>query len=192
MTGFFTIQSLADQSCSTGRGRDAGEECRDPAAELAALHITVWRETYAGMLAQSYLDGMQLAPRAERWRDWIRLARQQDGAPRGQGEPLSRLRIARHLPSGRIAGFCRVGPARDDGPPLPQELIALNVLAEFHGTGVARQLVDATLGERSAYLWVVRQNARAIAFYRKLGFAADGVSKRDDTLQCDEIRMVRR
>lgn len=160
------------------------------AAELAALHMQVWRVAYAGLISQEYLDGMQLEPRIERWRQRIVFAA--DTEARGESDGVRRRsRLARHRPTGRIAGFCSVGAARDDDAPVPQELSSLNVLAQFHGSGVARQLVDATLGEQAAYLWVVRQNARAIAFYDKLGFVADGGTKHDDDLECDEIRMVR-
>lgn len=162
------------------------------ARELAALHMQVWRDTYAGMLSQNYLDGMQLEPRIARWRKSIGVASARESEAGGVIDGvLFRSRLGRHTPSGRIAGFCIVGAARDEDAPLKQELGVLNVLGDFHGTGVARQLVEATLGDRPAYLWVVRQNARAIAFYRKLGFAPDGGTKRDETLECDEIRMVR-
>lgn len=161
------------------------------AAELAALHIRVWREAYAGMLSQEYLDGMQLEPRIARWRQRIQLSEAQESRVEPDGV-LRLARLARHTSTGRIAGMCSVGAARDDDPPLAQELSSLNVLARFHGTGAARQLVQATLGERPAYLWVVDQNLRAQAFYRKLGFAPDGGTKHDDRLGCHEIRMVRR
>lgn len=164
------------------------------ATELATMHMQVWRDTYAGMLSQDYLDSMQLGPRIAHWRKRIGVTNAREhGADEtaADGDVRHLSRLARHVPSGRIAGFCMVGGPREDDAPVPQELGALNVLAEFHGTGVARLLVDATLGDRPAYLWVVRQNLRAQAFYRKLGFAPDGGSKRDETLECDEIRMVR-
>ena len=162
------------------------------ARELATLHMQVWRDTYAGMLSQDYLDGMQLEPRIAHWRKRIGVGSARESEAGGVVDGvLFRSRLARHVPSGRLAGFCQIGGARDDDAPVPQELGALNVLRDFHGSGVARQLVDETLGERAAYLWVVRENLRAQAFYRKLGFAPDGGTKRDETLECDEIRMVR-
>ncbi|GGB15599.1 hypothetical protein GCM10011492_01610 [Flexivirga endophytica] len=162
------------------------------ARELATLHMQVWRDTYVGMLSQDYLDGMELEPRIAHWRKRIGVtsAREHGAADQDDGV-RHRSRLARHLPSGRIAGFCMIGGPRDAEAPVPQELGALNVLREFQGTGVARLLVDETLGDRPAYLWVVRENLRAQAFYRKLGFAPDGGTKRDETLECDEIRMVR-
>jgi Acetyltransferases len=162
------------------------------ARELAAMHMQVWRETYAGMLSQDYLDGMQLEPRVAHWRKSIGVASARESQAGGVFDGvLFRARLARHLPTGRIAGFCRVGASRDEDAPLPQELGVLNVLRDFHGSGVAHLLVDATLGNLPAYLWVVRENLRAQAFYRKVGFAPDGGTKRDTTLECDEIRMVR-
>ncbi len=162
------------------------------ARELATMHIQVWRDTYAGMLSQEYLDGMQLEPRIARWRKSIGVASARESEAGGLVEDvLFRSRLARHVPSGRIAGFCLVGAARDEDAPVPQELGVLNVLRDFHGSGAAHLLVDATLGDRPAYLWVVRENLRAQAFYRKIGFAPDGGTKRDTTLESDEIRMVR-
>lgn len=176
MTGEFRVESLADAD----------------ARELAALHMQVWREAYTGMMSQDYLDGMQLEPRISFWRKSIGVANARESEAGGVVDGVRfRSRLARHLPTGRIAGFCAVGGARDDDAPVPQELGVVNVLRDFHGTGVAQQLVDATLGDRPAYLWVVRENLRAQAFYRKLGFAPDGGTKRDETLECDEIRMVR-
>ena len=46
----------------------------------------------------------------------------------------------------------------------------LIVAAEHRGTGVADLLVQETLGDVPAYLWVLTGNARAQAFYRRLGF----------------------
>lgn len=176
MTGEFSVEPMADAD----------------ARELAALHMQVWRDTYAGMLSQDYLDSMQLEPRIAHWRRRIGVASARENDAGGiVDDVLFRSRLARHLPSRRIVGFCMVGAARDDDAPLQQELGALNVLRDFHGTGVARQLVDATLGDRPAYLWVVDENLRAQAFYTKIGFAPDGGRKRDDELACDELRMLR-
>lgn len=176
MTGDFRVEPLVEAD----------------ARELAALHMQVWRDTYAGMLSQKYLDGMVLESRVAHWRKRIGVASARESQADGLVDGVVfRSRLARHLPSGRIAGFCMVGGSRDDAAPIRQELGALNVLRDFHGSGVAQQLVDATLGDRPAYLWVVRENLRAQAFYRKIGFAPDGGSKRDDDLECDEIRMVR-
>ena len=62
----------------------------------------------------------------------------------------------------------------------PGEIQRLYVAREFHGLGVARQLMRACLDEMRArradvvWLGVWEHNPRAIAFYRKFGFAAVG------------------
>lgn len=46
-----------------------------------------------------------------------------------------------------------------------------------HGSGLGQQLLDAALPQgRPAYLWVFSDNPRAIRFYERNGFAADGFS----------------
>ncbi len=58
--------------------------------------------------------------------------------------------------------------------------------------GSGQALLDSAVADRSAFLWVAELNPRAIAFYRRNGFEADGahtVSAEWENLA--EIRMVR-
>lgn len=48
------------------------------------------------------------------------------------------------------------------------------------------------LGNGAAYLWVAKGNERAIRFYQRHGFAADGAENVDRDDGITEIRMVRR
>lgn len=152
---------------------------------LGELHVRVWRQAYAGVMPADYLASLRPADRAERWRSIA--AEEAEGVAAADGKVT---RVAEH-PDGGIVGFATVAPARDDDPPVPLELWAINVLAEFHGTGAAGQLLAATLGDRSAYLWVVEGNERAIAFYRKHGFEPDGERAVHDASGASEVRMVR-
>ena len=95
-------------------------------------------------------------------------------------------------PDGGIVGFAAAGPTRDEDAPTDWELYAINVLADHYGTGVADQLIIATLAERPATLWVVNDNVRAEAFYRRHGFSVEGATKLHDGTGASEIRMVRR
>lgn len=66
------------------------------------------------------------------------------------------------------------------------------VLASEYGSGAAQALLDATLGDSPASLWVADPNPRAQAFYRRNGFLPDGertVAAKWENLA--EIRMVR-
>ncbi len=152
---------------------------------MGALHVEVWRQTYAGMMSTEALAAMDPADRASMWR---RIA-ENANAREAEG---NRVRIAQHVSTGELVGFAFVGPARDDDAPTPTQLWAINVLATHQGTGVAGRLLAETLGDRDGYLWVVEGNARARSFYRRHGFEPDGGRLRDEELAVDEIRMVRR
>ena len=84
---------------------------------------------------------------------------------------------------GRPAGFAQL---RWGAPPegveggSPGEIQRFYLLQTFHGAGLAAALMDACLealrahGSDVAWLGVWEENPRAIAFYRKQGFAAVG------------------
>ena len=94
-------------------------------------------------------------------------------------------------PDDEIVGIASAGPTRDDDARTPWELYAINVHAAHHGTGVADQLITAVVAQRPATVWVLRDNARARAFYRRHGFGVDGATKIHDGTGAPEIRMVR-
>jgi ribosomal protein S18 acetylase RimI-like enzyme len=93
-------------------------------------------------------------------------------------------------PDGEIVGLASAGPTRDDDAPTRWELYAINVLAAQQGTGVADQLIDAVVGHRPTTLWVVRDNARAHAFYRRHGFSDEGRTRFHESTGDPEIRMI--
>jgi ribosomal protein S18 acetylase RimI-like enzyme len=149
----------------------------DDLDELGRVHVQVWREAYAGLLPDDYLAGLDPTFGPTRWRErfgtspevsWL-LARDDDG----------------------IVGMSTSGPARDDDPPAPLELYAINVLRRAHGTGLADDLMAHVVGDRAAYLWVLDGNDRALAFYRRHGFADDGGRKPEPDTGVVEIRMSR-
>ncbi|WP_019203855.1 GNAT family N-acetyltransferase [Tsukamurella sp. 1534] len=155
------------------------------ADELGAAHVAIWRAAYAGLLERAKLDALDPAASAARWRDTIIPATAE------QERSGVRTRCAVHVATGRLAGFATGGTPRDEAPPRPAELWSLNVIPEFHGAGVAEALMTAAIGDRAAYLWVLRGNARAVAFYRKHGFERDGATKTDERWACTDERMVR-
>ena len=67
----------------------------------------------------------------------------------------------------------------------------LNVRRAYWGTGVAQRLYAEAVGERDAYLWVLRYNPRARGFYARNGFVPDGATKIDPDFAAPSIRMVR-
>lgn len=92
-----------------------------------------------------------------------------------------------------LVGVARAGAARDADAPRPLELFMLYLLDVAKGSGIADRLLEMAIGDAPAYLWVLADNARAIAFYRRHGFAPDGESQQlsGELAQVSELRMVR-
>lgn len=146
---------------------------------LGHIHVQIWREAYAGLLPQDFLDGLDPRDSAARWRERV------EGSVAG----VTRLLAT----SGTdIVGFVVAGPPRDELPRATLELAAINVVAAHRGTGVADQLLTAAIGDSPAYLWVLEGNDRARAFYRRHGFALDGGEKPHPPTGATEQRMTRR
>jgi ribosomal protein S18 acetylase RimI-like enzyme len=149
----------------------------DDLDELGRVHVRVWQEAYAGLLPDDYLAGLDPTFGPARWRErfgsspevsWW-LARDEDG----------------------IVGMVTSGPGRDEDAPVDLELYAINVLRRAHGTGLADDLMAHAIGDRPTYLWVLEGNDRAIAFYRRHGFADEGGRKPEPDTGAVELRMAR-
>lgn len=151
----------------------------DDAADIAAVHIRVWRETYPGLMAQAALDALDVERSTVKWRQIL------------GGDDSPRVVGAIERATGALAGWITVGQARDEDAPAPTELWVLNLAREHQGTGVAQELMRLELADRPAYLWVVEGNERAIAFYRRHGFDIDGVRREQDDEGNRDLRMTR-
>jgi len=91
-----------------------------------------------------------------------------------------------------MVGLATAGPTRDADSLTQWELYSVNVLAAHQGSGVADRLMASALAQRPATLWVVKNNARAYAFYRRHGFSPEGATKARGGTGAPEIRMIRR
>lgn len=92
-----------------------------------------------------------------------------------------------------ITGMAVAAPARDADSPVATELIAMYLTNAEKGRGTSDQLITAAIGNKPCMLWVLRDNPRAIAFYRRHGFDFDGAEKPAlrNNLDIIESRMVR-
>ncbi|SDS35925.1 GNAT family N-acetyltransferase [Paraoerskovia marina] len=143
----------------------------DDAAEIATVNVTSWRYAYAGIVADDYLASLDVDHRTEFFARYL-----------GEDHP-SRTWVA--LADGRTLGFVVVGPGRDeDAEPRDQEIYAIYLDPEAWGRGVARDLMRTVLSDVDAdatvTLWTIADNDRAQHFYRRHGFAPDGVEKREE------------
>ena len=125
------------------------------------VHWQTWREAYDNLLPAEYQETMTL----DRCRFF------------SQKYPENTL-IA--MDGKKVVGFISYGNFRDEAIQAG-EIIALYVLKDYYGKGVSEQLMHAAfvaLDQFSEiYLWVLKDNKRAIAFYQKMGFTFDGQEK---------------
>lgn len=151
---------------------------------LAQVHVRGWEVAYGHALSgEQWFGEPAIARRLEHWTCWLT-----PDTPQAD-EGIFRVgRDGNGIPVGLAASW----PPRDPQPVRDRELSVLYVLPEWHGTGMARALVTALIGEEPASLWVAEDNTRAQRFYEKLGFAPDGARHVDPRWPAlPDIRMVR-
>lgn len=143
---------------------------------IAPFHLDCWNHAYPGIVSDGLIDEVNRGDHITKWR--TRLDRAFD---------TTYLALA----GGSVVGLATVGP-NDQPPPAPQtELRSLYVAASRYGTGLARRLVDAALGDRPAVLWTFEGNDRALAFYRKTGWQPTGERRFDPRGNVTELRLAR-
>ena len=80
----------------------------------------------------------------------------------------------------KVVGFISYGNFRNETIQAG-EIIALYVLKDYYGKGIAQKLMTEALTTlehfSEIFLWVLKENKRAIAFYQKMGFTVDGQEK---------------
>lgn len=148
--------------------REAGG---DDAAALALIGAATFLETFAGVIDGDAIVGHCAA----KHREAVYRALLADGA---------RAWLAQAQPGGAPIGYALVGaPNLDAAEKGDIELKRIYALSRFHGTGLGAQLMDravaAAAGHRRLLLGVYARNYRAIAFYRKQGFADIGTRRFD-------------
>ena len=139
------------------------------AERLARLHVVTWQEAYSHLLPDDFFTEDHSRMRHEMWTHILT-------DPRDEWT----IRIAEI--EERTVGFAMSGPsAQAEGqmPPRERQLFTLYVSESEHGTGIGQALLDDVLGSGPAMLWVARENPRAVAFYRRNGFAFDGTEQTD-------------
>lgn len=140
------------------------------AAAIATVHIHSWKQAYAGLVPEAYLNTLHLDEQTETWRRWLSTSAtdQLTTLVASQGE--------------QILGFVTVGPARDEDCTADQlEIYSIYIEPDTWGRGVARELlrsvISATGEHQPITLWVLAGSERALHFYRRNGFSPDGVER---------------
>ncbi len=156
----------------------------DDAFAVAWVHVASWQVAYRGLMPEAFLAGLSVERREASWRQSL-------------ARPAARSATLAARAGETVIGFASVGPSRDEGAgPEAGELYAIYVEPACWGVGAGRLLMDRALerlraeGFRAATLWVLEENARAIGFYAKAGWAPDG-SRRTETMGGAELREIR-
>lgn len=125
------------------------------------VHWQTWREAYDALLPAEFQETITL--------ERCRLFSQ---------KYLENTLIA--MDGVKVVGFISYGNFRDETIQAG-EIFALYVLKDYYGQGIAQKLVRAALTALDhffeIFLWVLKDNKRAIAFYQKMGFTFDGQEK---------------
>lgn len=146
---------------------------------LASLHVSTWRETYSGLVPESFFSEEALAARRRMWSRSI----DEDRADRI-------VRLAEI--DSALVGFAAAGAPVADDPPRGLQLFMIYLAKDHHGSGAGQALLDSVIGENPAFLWVAKENPRARAFYSRNRFVADGVEQvHPMTEGLIEIRLIR-
>jgi ribosomal protein S18 acetylase RimI-like enzyme len=135
------------------------------ARAIAAIHVESWRSAYHGIVPDEYLWSLSIDHRERFWRD----------ALEGTGPETW---VAEE--NGEVRGWMSVAMSRDsDAPPSTGELWAIYVHPTHWRRGVGQLLWDTAeeqlrhSGFTEVTLWVFKDNAPALGFYRSNGFVAE-------------------
>jgi ribosomal protein S18 acetylase RimI-like enzyme len=121
--------------------------------------VTSWKETYAGIIPQDYLDALDAEERGPRWSERIL-------------EAMNIVLVAED--KGGVFGFAAGGAVMHPLDGFDGELVGLYVLGQHHRRGVGRMLVREFAarmvrdGYRSMVIWALRENP-ACGFYERMG-----------------------
>lgn len=157
-------------------------ELRD-AARIGLAHSIAADEAYGHYFPHDWM--LQRNTPARRTEQWTELLA--EPLPEGHQRGMLIAEVGE-----QVVGFGIFGTARDHDAPFALELHRLYVLSQAYGTGLSDRLLEALIPDRPPhYLWVMEENTRAVAYYRKRGYQPDGaVQHLTDIANLPKIRMV--
>jgi diamine N-acetyltransferase len=139
--------------------RRAGVE---DAHEISRIYALSWKTGYRGMIPQDYLDALSEDYWTPKFRNWLL-----------EGTLRAEILSEDGVPAGAIA----FGKSREKELPDWGEVVSLYLRPEVFRRGYGKKLMEEAFryfresGVRDCFLWVLRENEHAQAFYRSLGFA---------------------
>ena len=138
----------------------------EDANDIASVHISSWRSAYKGLMPDDVLRGLNIESRTKSWRKIL------------SGDAT--VTIVAEM-SDIIVGFSNFGRSREPESAISEgEILAIYLVESHWSKGIGGKLLARSLeelrnqGYKSAMLWVLESNTRAIEFYSKYGFVSDG------------------
>jgi len=128
---------------------------------LTRVHVDAWRETYTGIVPQSFLDSLTYENREARWQRILAEPRPDD------------INFVAEV-DGQVVGFSSGGRERQYDGEFTGELYALYLLKSAQGRGLGRRLFEAVVEHlvsksySNMLIWVLRDNP-TVKFYQHLG-----------------------
>ncbi|MGW7274475.1 N-acetyltransferase family protein [Streptomyces sp. NPDC054864] len=142
---------------------------------VSAIRVSGWQTAYAGIVPQSYLDGLTVEADIKQRRRHFE--RSKEGTS-------NLVAVDAHE---RVVGWACFGSFRGhETRAAVAELYALYVKPSRTGSGIGRILLEAVHAQAHAdgvsfmLLWVLADNTRARHFYERAGYIADGAAQADD------------
>lgn len=135
------------------------------AQAIAQIHVSAWRAAYNDLIPDEVLGSLSVERREELWRKDLEAG-------------IAAIWVAE---SGEaIVGWISVGRSRDpDASAGTGELWAMYIDPAHWRVGIGRALWSAArahlrgAGLDDVTLWVLKENARGLAFYAAIGFTID-------------------
>jgi GNAT superfamily N-acetyltransferase len=147
----------------------------DDVEAIARLHLQCFAEVYDGVLSPRFLACNTIETARAEWASYLSAGDADATVPGSvvvvavEHDPITGAR--------ELVGLARSAPSIDAEAPRDTKLDSLYTRRSTWGSGLGARLLDAVLGERPAYLWIVTANTRAARFYEKHGFALDGFGR---------------
>jgi ribosomal protein S18 acetylase RimI-like enzyme len=141
---------------------------------IAAMHLASWRATYTSITPPGFMTTITLENRVKRW----------ERVFTPPASETTETTVAIDGP--RILALCSFGPRTEPRDTNAGEIYSLHVGPDSFRTGLGRMLLDdalarlSTRGFTSVFLWVLRDNENARAFYEALGWLLTGEERSED------------
>jgi L-amino acid N-acyltransferase YncA len=134
---------------------------KEDALGIAKVHVESWKETYEGIISQSYLDSLKIEDRKPLWEKSL-----------SETADISPVFVAVNL-DGEIVGFASFGKERTGKFNADGELYAIYILKAYQRGKLGLRLLHEGLEElleqnyTSMLVWVLEQNGSRM-FYESL------------------------